>query len=94
MKRYMLLHIGFEMPTPEIMQAWNAWFESIADRTIEHGGFHGAARELTHDGVQELKMGPGAITGFSIVKAADIDEAVKLASENPFIDSIRIYEIS
>ncbi|MEM7407867.1 MAG: hypothetical protein AAF458_21430 [Pseudomonadota bacterium] len=94
MKRYMLLHVGFEMPTPEIMQAWNAWFESVADRAVEHGGFHGPAREMTKNGVVELKMGPGAITGYSIIKAADIDEAAAIAGNNPFIDSIRVYEIS
>ena len=32
MKRFMLLHFGFETPTPEIMAAWNKWFESVADR--------------------------------------------------------------
>ena len=35
MKKFMLLHIGFEQPTPEIMEAWKAWFASIADRQID-----------------------------------------------------------
>ena len=39
----MLLHFGFEKPTPEIMAAWGKWFESIADKTVENGGFHGDA---------------------------------------------------
>ena len=45
----MLLHYGFETPTPEIMAAWGSWFESIADAQVAQG--------------------------------------------NPFIDSIRIYEL-
>ena len=44
MKKFMLLHFGFEKPTPEIMAAWNKWFESVADKTVEKGGFHGGAR--------------------------------------------------
>ena len=34
-KKYMILHYGFEKPTPEIMAAWNKWFESIADRMVD-----------------------------------------------------------
>ena len=94
MKRYMLLHFGFEKPTPEIMEAWGKWFQSIADISVENGGFHGAAREITHDGVAELTMGPDAITGYSIIKAESIEDAEKIASDNPFIKSIRVYEIS
>ncbi len=36
MTRYMLLHFGFEKPTPEIMEAWKTWFGSVADRTVEN----------------------------------------------------------
>ena len=32
MKKFMILHLGFEKPTPEIMAAWGKWFESIAER--------------------------------------------------------------
>ena len=32
-KKFLLLHYGFERPTPEIMEAWGTWFESVADRT-------------------------------------------------------------
>ena len=94
MKRYMLLHFGFEKPTPEIMAAWTKWFESVADKTVENGGFHGGARELSHSGTRDLPMGPDSITGYSIVRAGSLDEAEKLAQGNPFIASIRIYEIS
>ncbi len=94
MSRYMLLHIGFEMPTPEIMAAWNKWFEDVADRAVEHGGFHSGAREISHDGVKDLPMEAGSITGFSVIEADSLDEAVEIASGNPFIDSIRVYEIS
>lgn len=93
MKRYMLLHFGFEPPTPEIMEAWGKWFQSIADRTVENGGFHGAAREISRAGTADLEMGADSITGYSIINAESIDEAERLAQGNPFIKSIRIYEI-
>ncbi len=92
MKRFMLLHFGFEKPTPEIMAGWNRWFESLADRTVEHGGFRGG-REISRGGTRDLPMGADSITGYSIINAESLDEAEKIARENPFIASIRVYEI-
>ncbi len=93
MKRYMLLHFGFEKPTPEIMAAWGKWFESTADKTIDKGGFHGAAREIAKTGSKDLPMGMESITGYSIINAESLEEAEKIATDNPFIASIRVYEI-
>jgi hypothetical protein len=90
----MLLHFGFEKPTPEIMAAWGKWFESIADKSVDNGGFHGAAREISHSGNKDLPMAMDSITGFSIINAESFEEAEKIAQDNPFISSIRVYEIS
>lgn len=89
----MLLHFGFEKPTPEIMSAWGKWFESIADRTVDNGGFHGGALEISKDGRNDLLMGADSITGYSIIKAENLEEAEAIARDNPFIASIRVYEI-
>ena len=62
MKKYMLLHFGFEKPTPEIMAAWGKWFESIADKSVDNGGFHGGARELSQSGTRDLPMEMDSIT--------------------------------
>ena len=92
MKRFMLLHFGFETPTPEIMAAWNKWFESVADQTVEHGGLRDG-REISHSGTKDLPMGMESITGYSIIKAESLDDAEEIAQGNPFIASIRVYEI-
>lgn len=92
MKKYVLLHCGFEKPTPEIMKAWNAWFESIADKTVDNLGF-GAAREISASGTNEIPWGPDSITGCSIIQAESLDEAEEIARRNPFVASIRVYEV-
>jgi len=92
--RYMLLHFGFEKPTPEIMAAWGKWFELVKEKTVDQGGFHSGAREISHSGTEDLPMGMDSITGYSIINAESLEDAEKIAQENPFIKSIRVYEIS
>jgi hypothetical protein len=92
-KKFMLLMYGFEKPTPEIMNAWTAWFESTADITLDQGGFHGGALEISDSGTKDLPMGMESITGYTIIEAETLDQAEKIARDNPYIASIRVYEI-
>lgn len=92
MKKFVLLHFGFEKPTPEIMKAWHAWFDSIADRQVDHAGF-GAGREISKDGTRDLPWNRDSITGYNVIEAESLDAAEAIARGNPFISSIRIYEV-
>ena len=92
MKKFALLHFGFEKPTEEIMKAWGQWFASIADVTVEQGGF-GAGREISISGTRDLPWGMDSITGYNIIEAENLEAAEEIARRNPFIASIRIYEI-
>jgi hypothetical protein len=89
----MLLHYGFEKPTPEIMANWGKWFESIAQKTLDLGGFWGTAREIFRTGAKDLPMGMESITGYTIISAENLDEAEKIAAQSPFIASVRVYEV-
>ena len=92
MKKFMFLHFGFEMPTPEIMGAWHAWFDSISDKQVDQGGFNGG-REISKSGTRDLPWNMESITGYNIIEAESLDAATELAQSNPFIASIRIYEL-
>lgn len=92
MKRFMLLHVGFETPTPEIMAAWGKWFQSVAEHTVENAGLRNG-REITRAGAGDLPMGRDALTGYTILSAESIEDAERLAAGNPFISAIRIYEL-
>ncbi len=93
MKKFIFLHYGFEKPTPEIMAAWGKWFESTKDNTVNSLGFSGG-REISKAGIKELPLGPESITGISIVRAGSLDDAQKMAKSNPYISSIRVYEVT
>ena len=92
MKTFLVLHYGFEKPTPEQMGAWNSWFESIADRQIERGHLPGG-REITRDGITDLPFGSDSITGYTVIQAESLDEAEAIVRECPIVLSTRVYEI-
>jgi hypothetical protein len=92
-KKYVLLHYGFEKPTPEIMAAWGKWFEATRDRIIDMGGHFSRGREISKAGTRDLPLAPDSITGFTVVSAESLDDAETIAQSNPFISSIRVYEV-
>jgi len=92
MKNYLLLHYGFENPTPEIMANWKKWFDSIVDKMVDQGGFSGG-KEISEAGIRELPWNMDSITGYNIIQAENFEAAEKLAESCPYIASIRIYEL-
>jgi hypothetical protein len=84
---------SFGLTAPEIMAAWGKWFESVADKTVDPGGHFSSAREISHSGTMDLPRGMESITGYTIINAESLDDAEKIAQDNPLIASIRVYEI-
>ena len=92
-KKFVFLTFGFEKPTPEIMGAWGKWFGSFADKVVDKGGHFVGAREFSKAGTKDLPMGMDSITGYTVIKADNLDEATTIAEGCPIIASIRVYEI-
>ncbi len=92
MKKFILLSLGSEMPTPEIMQAVGKWFQSIGDKTVDSGNPLGPGIEVTRDGTKELPPGPDSLSGYMIINAENIEEAEKIAKAFPIITGMRVYE--
>jgi uncharacterized protein YciI len=57
------------------------------------GGHFSSGREISKAGTKDLPLALESITGFTIVSAESIDDAEKIAQSNPYISSIRIYEV-
>jgi len=92
-KKFVLLHYGFEKPTPEIMTAWGKWFESMKDNILDMGGHFSGGREISKAGIRDLPLGQESITGFTVVSADSLEDAERMARSNPYISSIRVYEM-
>lgn len=92
LKKFVFLTYGFETPTAQIMGAWKKWFASIKENVVEMGHFP-RGREISKAGVTDLPLGPNSITGFVIVEAVSFEDAERMAQSNPYISSIRLYEV-
>lgn len=92
MKKYVVLHYGFETPTKEIEEAWGKWFASIADRMVDSGSPFNEGREVSRAGTRDLPLGMDSITGYTIISAESLDDAVEVVKDCPMIRFLRVYE--
>ena len=77
-----------------IKQQWTEWFGSMGDSLVDAGGpFGGDGRTVTKDGVQ---VAQNPATGYSLIKAADMDAAEAIAQQSPILNApdgrVNIYE--
>lgn len=92
MKKFVLLSVGYETPTKEIADAWMKWFGSIKDHIVDNGSPFGPGMEVTSGSVKQLPHDKGAITGYTIINAKSMEDAVRIAKTCPIITSMRVYE--
>ena len=92
MKKFVLLTIGFTQPTPEIMESWNKWFKSIEGKILNQVGLHNG-KEVTKNEIKRLSMDKDTITGYLVINAKNMEEAIKVAQDCPMITSTKVYEV-
>ena len=92
MKKFVLLTIGFTKPTPEIMEPWMKWFKSIEDKIVDQIGLRNG-KEVTENSMTDLPMDLEAITGFLVINAENMEEALRIAQSGPMITSTKVYEL-
>jgi hypothetical protein len=82
-------HGGGGMPASQeareqMMAAFGAWVTSVGDGMVDPGAPLGPSRVVSTDGVTDGAAGT-AIGGYSLVKADDLDAAVRLVKAHPFV---------
>lgn len=92
MKKFMLLYVGTQEPTDDVMKGWMAWFEVLGDRVVDSGNPFGPGKEVTKSGSKDLPLGDSAIAGYTIINAGSSDEVEKLLKECPIKSSVQVYE--
>jgi len=86
LKKFVFLYIGNDGDNS--MEAWMNWFKSLGESVVDMGNPFGEARE----GSSELDQNDSnAVTGYSIVNATSMEQAVEMTSSCPS-KKVRVYE--
>ena len=89
MSNFLLLYHGGSRPEDpagqaQVMKAWTDWFGELGSALVDGGNPASQTRQIASDGAVTNVNG-GAPTGYSIIKAADMDSAVALAKGCPVL---------
>jgi hypothetical protein len=88
MPKFLVTYHGGGAPAPEqaqeAMAAFMAWASSAGDALVDPGAPLGPAKTVTAESVSD---GPaaGPANGYSILQAPDLDSAVALVKDHPFV---------
>jgi hypothetical protein len=101
MANYVLAFRGGGVPATEeerqqAMAAWGAWFGGLGNAVVDTGNPFGDSRSLASDGSDSNGNGSG-LSGYTILSAGDMDEAVGQARGCPLLQSggsIDVYEVT
>ncbi|WP_298968713.1 YciI family protein [uncultured Roseobacter sp.] len=101
MPEFVFAYHGGKTPDTEeegakVMAAWQAWFEGMGKAVVNPGNPVGMSKTVTAEGVED-HGGANPLSGFSVVAAADIDEAIDMAKGCPMVTdgtgSIEVAEV-
>lgn len=84
-------HGGGQPSSPEegekVMKAWMTWFETIGPNVVDGGNPVGASKTIAANGSVSDGGGANPLTGYSVLKADNLDAAVALAKGCPILAS-------
>jgi hypothetical protein len=88
MANFLLLYRGGGMPDSDeekkkSMEAWGEWMKQCGDNLVDAGNPCSNAKSVTKDNVGEVSG--DRVTGYSVIKADSIDDAVKAAQMVPLV---------
>ncbi|MBI2797853.1 hypothetical protein HYX70_00955 [Candidatus Saccharibacteria bacterium] len=90
MKKFILLYNGSATPaeqmtseqTEKVMGGWKAWMEKIGDAMVDMGQPMANGKSVVDDGSSATAP---ELSGYSIIRASDMDAALKLVNDHPFL---------
>lgn len=90
MPNYLLLYKGGTPPKDEaegrkVMADWMAWFTKLGAAVVDGGNPTGESKNIAPSGVMSDGNAGLDVTGYSILKAADLAEATRFAKECPHL---------
>lgn len=98
MPNYVFAYHGGGAPeTPEegqkVMAAWMAWYETMGPAIVDGGAPVGMSKTVTADGVLD-NGGANPLSGYTVVKADSMDEAIAMAKGCPILTNNGTIEVA
>ena len=92
MANYLLAYHGGGMPETEeegarVMAAWGEWMGRVGAAMVDGGNPVGQAATVESDGSRKDGGGANPVTGYSVISAATLDDAVAIVAGCPVLDS-------
>ncbi len=101
MTNYVLVYtggMGMEMSEEEqgkVMAEWGAWYERLGAAVVDGGNPFIASKNVTGKGVSDGPVGAPPATGYTIISADSLDDAVAKVGNHPHINhggEVTVYE--
>ena len=94
MKKFVLLY-NFdpkEVPSDEGMDIWMKWFTKIGKSILDMGNPFMGGMLVTAKKSKKITPSMNPITGYTIIKARNMDAAIKIAQSCPGKAGMQVYE--
>lgn len=90
MAKYLFVYHGGGKPETEeeiakVMDAWGAWFGSMGSAVVDGGNPVGMSSTVQSDGTVIGNGGANPASGYSLVEATDLDDALAKAKGCPIL---------
>ena len=91
MTNFVLLYTGGTMPKSEeekadMMEDWGAWYEKIGAAVVDGGNPFGQSKNVSDQGVSDGSANSPPVTGYTIISAESLDEAVEKVKDHPHLN--------
>jgi hypothetical protein len=92
MAKYLFVYHGGKNPeseaeVAEVLDAWGAWFGSMGTAVVDGGNPVGASSTVNSDGSVTDHGGSNPVSGYSLIEAPDLDDALARARGCPILAS-------
>jgi len=78
-----------------IMAEWGAWYGKLGDAIVDGGNPFGASKNISKSGVSDGPASSPAATGYTVISAQSLDDAVAKSKDHPHIKhggEVTVYE--
>ena len=90
MSKYLFVYHGGSRPETKeeqakVMDAWGQWFGSLGSAVVDGGNPVGVSSTVQSNGSVVDNGGSNPVSGFSLIEASDVDDAVAKAKGCPIL---------